>query len=356
MKEMNASTGMSDDAVGHEPHSGPGRRLRQAREAAGLSVDYVAAELHLAPPTILALERGAYESLPAPVFVSGYLRNYARLLRLDPEPVVKAYQAEDAAGPAATARPAPDKANRGRAGGWPLALVSLAVVLVLAGLVALWWQNEPDPLAVFERTDTREPAAPADQDAPEIAEQPAANPDMSTSAAGADTPAPPSQPGRTSPSEPLQSGAATAPETQAPAAPPAPEPVPSAAQPAPEGAAPEEAAATTAAEEEGIGEAAAPPDEPPEVVLTFDGPCWVDIRDATREFKLFGEMGEGDRRVLAGTPPYSVIIGNAAATTITIDGQAFDLSRYARGNVARFTLDPAAALTHSSEQPEPNEQ
>jgi cytoskeleton protein RodZ len=74
--------------------------------------------------------------------------------------------------------------------------------------------------------------------------------------------------------------------------------------------------------------------------MSFAGPCWVDIRDSERKFKLFGEMGKGDRRVLEGKPPYSVILGNAAVVEVTVAGAPYDLSGVSHGNVARFTLDP----------------
>ena len=74
--------------------------------------------------------------------------------------------------------------------------------------------------------------------------------------------------------------------------------------------------------------------------MSFSGPCWVDVRDSESKYKLFGEMKKGDRHVLKGTPPYSVILGNAAAVQITVDGEAIDISAMSRGNVARFTLDP----------------
>ena len=77
-----------------------------------------------------------------------------------------------------------------------------------------------------------------------------------------------------------------------------------------------------------------------QIVLSFSGPCWVDVRDSTRKFKLFGEMPKGSRRVLGGEPPYQLVIGNARAVTIEINGEPFDISRFAKGNVARFTLDP----------------
>jgi cytoskeleton protein RodZ len=76
------------------------------------------------------------------------------------------------------------------------------------------------------------------------------------------------------------------------------------------------------------------------IVMTFSAPCWVDVRDSTRKFKLFGEMPKGSRRVLGGEPPYQLVIGNARAVTIEINGEPFDISRFAKGNVARFTLDP----------------
>ena len=76
------------------------------------------------------------------------------------------------------------------------------------------------------------------------------------------------------------------------------------------------------------------------VVLEFRGPCWVDIRDAAKTFSLKGEMAKGDRRVLGGTPPYDLKLGNAAAVAITVNGIPFDIARVARTNSPRFKLDP----------------
>ncbi len=81
--------------------------------------------------------------------------------------------------------------------------------------------------------------------------------------------------------------------------------------------------------------------EADEVVVSFDGPCWVDVRDAAGEVQLFGEMADGDRHVLGGEPPYSLVIGNASAVTMTVGGAPFDVRAIAKGNVARFELDPA---------------
>jgi cytoskeleton protein RodZ len=77
-----------------------------------------------------------------------------------------------------------------------------------------------------------------------------------------------------------------------------------------------------------------------QVVITFNAPSWVDVRDSERKFKLFGEVSKGSRKVLGGQPPYKMVIGNAQAVSITVNGEPFDLTSYAKGNVARFTLDP----------------
>ena len=77
----------------HRPRRSPSTRarwLRMAREAAGLSIDAVAQQLKLAPRQVKALEDDDFAELPGRTFVRGFVRNYARLLRLDPEAVVAA--------------------------------------------------------------------------------------------------------------------------------------------------------------------------------------------------------------------------------------------------------------------------
>ena len=82
---------------------GPGPRLRTARERMDLSLDDVAERLHLHAATIEALETNAYALLPAPTFVRGYLRGYARLVGLAPEPVVDEFDSQGLKPPALVA-------------------------------------------------------------------------------------------------------------------------------------------------------------------------------------------------------------------------------------------------------------
>ncbi len=65
-----------------------GERLRLAREATGLSLAEVGAQLHMPVRIVQTLEAGDWQQLGAPVFVRGQLRSYARLMKVDLEPLL----------------------------------------------------------------------------------------------------------------------------------------------------------------------------------------------------------------------------------------------------------------------------
>ncbi len=69
-----------------------GAQLRAARENQAYSVAEVAERLFLSSSQVNAIEQGNYDSLPAEVFVKGYLRSYAKLLQLDPALILAQYQ------------------------------------------------------------------------------------------------------------------------------------------------------------------------------------------------------------------------------------------------------------------------
>ena len=60
-----------------------GDQLRTAREARKLRVQEVAEATNMRTDHVLALERGDYSPFPAPVYIRGSVRTYAKLLKLD---------------------------------------------------------------------------------------------------------------------------------------------------------------------------------------------------------------------------------------------------------------------------------
>ncbi|MDZ7683887.1 MAG: helix-turn-helix domain-containing protein [Gammaproteobacteria bacterium] len=70
------------------------QRLVRAREARGLSQKEVADELFLTTTFIRYLEDGDFEKIPKPAFIKGYLRSYARVVGLDSDDLVAAFEQE----------------------------------------------------------------------------------------------------------------------------------------------------------------------------------------------------------------------------------------------------------------------
>lgn len=69
-----------------------GHILREARETKGFTLTEVQEKIRINSRFLQALESGEYERLPTPVHVRGFLRNYARFLGLDPQPLLDRYE------------------------------------------------------------------------------------------------------------------------------------------------------------------------------------------------------------------------------------------------------------------------
>ena len=88
-RAITAGSGRSGEA-GAVVAATAGELLVAARGARGLSIEAVAQQLKLSPRQVRALEQGDYGLLPGRTFVRGFVRNYARLVGLDPEHVLAA--------------------------------------------------------------------------------------------------------------------------------------------------------------------------------------------------------------------------------------------------------------------------
>ncbi len=73
---------------------GLGDKLAKKRVALGLTVRDVEKAIRVRADYIEDLENGTYDRLPPEVFVKGFIRSYAELLKLDPEKVYRLYQKE----------------------------------------------------------------------------------------------------------------------------------------------------------------------------------------------------------------------------------------------------------------------
>jgi len=69
-----------------------GHILREARETKGLTLAEVENDIRINARFLEALETGDYAVLPTQVHIRGFLRNYARFLGLDPQPLLDRYE------------------------------------------------------------------------------------------------------------------------------------------------------------------------------------------------------------------------------------------------------------------------
>jgi cytoskeleton protein RodZ len=117
-----------------------GERLRRAREAKGLSLKEAAERLALKASVLEALEACRFEALPEPPLARGYLRRYALLLGLDPEPLLALYPRQ--------APPLPPRKGPGRR---PFPLGLFLFLLLLLGLgYGAYLLLRPRPVQVVE--------------------------------------------------------------------------------------------------------------------------------------------------------------------------------------------------------------
>lgn len=119
----------------------PGQRLCAAREAMACSREEMSQRLNLRPSQLAALEEDRYQALPGDTFTRGYLRCYARAVKLDEASLLRAYDTLRASGPEPSRQPAPHRQpisleTQGHRRHWGIA----AAVMVVVGL---WgWQQQ----------------------------------------------------------------------------------------------------------------------------------------------------------------------------------------------------------------------
>jgi cytoskeleton protein RodZ len=113
-----------------QPH-GFGAPLRAAREAKRQNLNVLAERLCLRSGVLKALEEERVDDLPEPLLARGYLRQYAKLLELDAEPLLRLYPSKTRRSPPTTVIEPPSSRRKLLAVlSWRL-LPSAAVLLVL---------------------------------------------------------------------------------------------------------------------------------------------------------------------------------------------------------------------------------
>ena len=159
---MNSEWAEPPEDQGNKSLATPGAQLAAQREAMGWTVEQIAEQLKLAPRQVKALEAGDYQALPNMAVVRGFVRAYAKVVKIDATPLVAMIEvisptSHEAAPPrkdiAASFSESrfPLMSERSSApAGW---LVGLAVVVVVGAAGAYAWQTGLISPALFQRSD-----------------------------------------------------------------------------------------------------------------------------------------------------------------------------------------------------------
>ncbi len=298
-----------DTETGEAVRLNLGVRLKAAREARGMSEQDVAQRLRLDLRIIRALEADDLERLPALTFVRGYLRNYARLVGLDESMVTEALPDTSAATAGIALKRSASARRTMRTGPrfplwrWLRNLLLLGLLVVLIVNAYPWvmrqWEAQQQPGSATDTAGTRLRLPGQEMPAEESASLPEGEAALSL-------PVQDEMPQQPALEELLSPGQVPVETDVAPATPePAPAPVP-------------------------VTETAA-------LVLSFDEDSWVEVSDRERRL-LFGMVRKGERKLLNGRAPFTLLLGNAPGVTVEYNGTRVDTRSHTSGNVARLKL------------------
>jgi len=284
-----------------------GKTLREARVRLGMSVAEVAAQTKFAPRQIEALEAEDYKHLPELAFVRGFVRSYAKILKLDVEPLLaNLTQAKAVSGelaPAPVEVPFPDALLAQRQN-----LIWLGLALLLAVFVVVF------AVSNYTATPTREEVTRVETPVSLPAEVQAA-PEADSSKPNAEVPPESAKVKEKFPAV-VEPSAARPKKPVVLQSTPQSSPTNSEAQPG-------------AATQSGI------------LRLEFDAESWVEIVDGNGNVLTSQAHQPGSDVRLEGYAPFSLRIGHAPSVRLYYQNKQVDLARHTNrtSEVAHLTLD-----------------
>ncbi|MEM7362569.1 MAG: RodZ domain-containing protein [Pseudomonadota bacterium] len=334
---------MNDSAEQPRPQS-VSTVLSTRREALGLTQKQVADELFLTAIYISHIDEGRFEQLPNPAYIKGYLRSYARLVEIDGDQIVAAYEAEydhpdepelrdvsdEEVGPAVFTGPV---LTTGIAG--------LGVTLVLVLLV--WWlvgdDEPPQDFTMVSETAVID-NQPTDLSAQGISDNPAAFAELETILIDRSDA---SNPDVTEPDPTITN---VDPLTDVINAEPREDDVNDRALVTDNGLQTSDSASSdvVVAEmvgtfteisvdrrvESGVRYVDVNAGGPDELSFTFSGECWLKVSDADGR-QLYADLNrDGDVLSVRGKGHFTILLGRGSVVSIELNGDVVDVDPYIR--------------------------
>lgn len=288
----------------------PGEILKEAREALNMTRSDVAAQLNLQVDTIIALEENDHDKLPVSTYVRGYLRSYARLVKLDGEALVKRYDNEASEPPEII--PDVKKHSQASSRDKPVKAVTYLVTFGLALLLLAWLQSQY--IVTDQKTDDRADQDTAGKGSLDYPINIVVHPDTPyfDNRTDTDDDYPPLYEGDSGLSDDVIQ------TMELPNSLSIDENIPE-SRPAGDGGAP-------------------PASADADIVMNVRDKSWIEIYDAGDNRLYLGLATPGETIRLDGEAPFSVLLGYAPGVEVIFNGQIIDTEQYSNAGVARFNL------------------
>jgi cytoskeleton protein RodZ len=284
-----------------------GALLTRAREKLSFSQKDIASRLNLREEIIVALDANDFDKLPAPTYVRGYIRSYARVINLNADSLINLYEGVAEAPPEILpdVKPVVQASSRDK----PVKAMTYLVTFTLVILIIAWWQgqhivstdffasntktssggkypggftytydivNHPDTVEISE-IDELDDSGLKDMKIVDLAKTSESKPDAILSI-----------------EDSLNLNAQTNLNTLA---------------------------------------------NSDILKMELTAESWIEVYDILGEKLYRGLARPGEKISIVGTAPLSVKLGNARAVSVNFNGNAFDTSTYTKAGVARFLLE-----------------
>ncbi len=290
-----------------------GTILKLKREELGLSQKQIADRLRLRVTIIENIENNQFASEQVATFTRGYLRSYAKAVGVEEDIVLNALSGNDDAQHKEQEMTSFSRKTKREKHDSRIMTLTWGIFAIIIGISAVWvWQNQLTgeiELATVSEQELELEAANQQQTLVLTTESEVIEP---TTAATADIDTTPEAVTENEIAEPVEVAETPVAIEQAPAV-------------------------------EEVVIADAEPVTLPEVAMnvlemTFNGDCWIQVKDATGKTISSGVKKAGQTLQLDGELPYSLILGAPENVSMTLASEPVDLSGYTSGKVARFTL------------------
>jgi cytoskeleton protein RodZ len=300
--------------------AGPGASLKAKREAGGYSLADVSKDIRVTCTRLAALEADDYGRVGSDTFVIGYIRQYAKWLGMDAEELVASYKRavgrESAGGTDySSVQQTQPKATTGKKG---LPLLWFVIGLLILWLVAAMFLNNGggDPQERRQPNAQREEAPVVSGD--EEPEQEIPSEPMNPVEELEPEPTYQSKGDVKTPSQPEVGTQEQVLEEAVPISSNTREPQPAArTQTEPE---------STAALDQ--------------LSMSFSGDCWVEVRNASGDLLFAQLQNAGDNLQLLGQAPFQVLLGDARAATVQVNGRQVDINPRPNRDTMRLRVGP----------------